>query len=219
MTQTDSFIEEVSDEVKRDRLFGYIRRYGWIAIVLIVALVGGAAWREYSAARTQSAAEAFGDALNGALVASEASERFAAVEAVPVNSSSERAVRDFLAADQAVAAEDYDAAQTLLNAAASDADLPAIYQQLALFKLATQASVNDDIASRRAILTDLNVAGQPLRLLAKEQLVLLDIQAGDTDAALTLAQTILDDAEVSQSLVQRMTQLVEALDAGSPAQD
>ena len=41
--QNDSFIDEVTEDLRRDRLFGVFRRYGWIAIALIVLVVAGAA--------------------------------------------------------------------------------------------------------------------------------------------------------------------------------
>ena len=42
MSDTDSFIDEVSEEVRRDRLFVLMRKWGWIPILLVVLLVGGA---------------------------------------------------------------------------------------------------------------------------------------------------------------------------------
>ena len=44
MSNPDSFIREVTEEVRRDRLYGYVRRYGWIAALLVLLVVGGAAW-------------------------------------------------------------------------------------------------------------------------------------------------------------------------------
>ena len=41
MSETDSFIDEVNEEVRRDRLYAALRRYGWIAIVAVLAIVGG----------------------------------------------------------------------------------------------------------------------------------------------------------------------------------
>ena len=67
MSETDSFIEEVTEEVRRDRLFGLMRRYGWIAVLAVLLIVGGAAYREYSRAAEQAAARALGDALLAAL--------------------------------------------------------------------------------------------------------------------------------------------------------
>ena len=51
MSDTDSFIEEVSEEVRRDRLFKLMKRYGWIAILAVLLLVGGAAFNEVRKAR------------------------------------------------------------------------------------------------------------------------------------------------------------------------
>ena len=58
MSDTDSFIDEVTEEVRRDRMFNLLRRYGWIAVVAVLLLVGGAAWNEWrlSQQRTQSEA-------------------------------------------------------------------------------------------------------------------------------------------------------------------
>ena len=46
--ETDSFIDEVTEEVRRDRLFALFRRFGWIALAIILIIVAGTAWREYS---------------------------------------------------------------------------------------------------------------------------------------------------------------------------
>ena len=46
MSETDSFIEEVTEEVRRDKLFGYLKKYGWIAVVVVVGAVGTTAWLE-----------------------------------------------------------------------------------------------------------------------------------------------------------------------------
>ena len=35
--QNDRFIDEVTEDLRRDRLFLMLRRYGWIAVALILA--------------------------------------------------------------------------------------------------------------------------------------------------------------------------------------
>ena len=37
--QNDSFIDEVTEDLRRDRLFLAMRRYGWIAVLAILVLV------------------------------------------------------------------------------------------------------------------------------------------------------------------------------------
>ena len=67
MSNPDSFIDEVTEEVRRDRLFRLFRKYGWIGVVIILGLVIGTAWTEWSKSRAEARAEAFGDAVIDAL--------------------------------------------------------------------------------------------------------------------------------------------------------
>ena len=46
MSDSDSFINEVSEELRRDRLFALMRRWGWLAGLVVLAIVGAAAWFE-----------------------------------------------------------------------------------------------------------------------------------------------------------------------------
>ena len=51
MSQNESFIDEVSEELRRDRLFALFRRWAWLGILIVVVAVGGAAWNEWRKAR------------------------------------------------------------------------------------------------------------------------------------------------------------------------
>ena len=82
MSDTDSFIEEVSEEMRRDRLYGYMRRYGWIAVLAILSLVGGAAWNEYSKSQARAKAQSAGNAILAALEADDPQERVKSLEAL-----------------------------------------------------------------------------------------------------------------------------------------
>ena len=64
VSDTDSFINEVTEEVRRDQLYGYLRKYGWIAAVAVVAIVGTAAYVEYSKATAAAEAQDGGRRLN-----------------------------------------------------------------------------------------------------------------------------------------------------------
>ena len=63
MSLNESFIQEVSDEVRRDRLFNLFRKYGWIGVCLILLLVGGAGINEWRKNKERVTAEQNGDEL------------------------------------------------------------------------------------------------------------------------------------------------------------
>jgi hypothetical protein len=215
MSDTDSFIEEVSEEVRRDRLYGYMRKYGWIAVLAILALVGGAAYNEYSKAQERAKAQTAGDAILAALEADEPNARVAALEAVRGQDITQgaKAVVSLMQAAEQGAADDAAGSQAALEKIAVDGSLPEIYRQIASFKAASQSDGSLSVEDRRVRLEALSAPGTSLRLLATEQLALIDIETADTEAALEKLQGIVVDAEVTAGLRQRATQLIIALGA------
>ena len=215
MSDTDSFIEEVSEEVRRDRLYGYMRKYGWIAVLAILALVGGAAYNEYSKAQARAKAQTAGDAILAALEADEPAARVAALEAVRGQDITQgaKAVVSLMQAAEQGAADDAAGSQAALEKIAVDGSLPEIYRQIASFKAASQSDGSLSVEDRRIRLEALSAPGTSLRLLAIEQLALIDIETADTEAALEKLQGIVVDAEVTAGLRQRATQLIIALGA------
>ena len=211
MSETDSFIDEVTEEVRRDRLFAMMRRYGWIAILAVLLLVGGTAYREYLRATEVAEAEAFGDSIIAALENDEASERVAAMSEIEAPSPAANAVLNMLIAAEEAVQDNGEAAAQLLNQTATDGDLPEIYRQIASFKALTRPENSMTAEERRVAFEAMAQPGAPLRLLAEEQLALLDIEAGDTDAALSRLNTILQDQELTPGLRRRASQLIVAL--------
>ena len=215
MSDTDGFIEEVTEEVRRDRLYGLLRRYGWIAVLAIVLIVGGTSYSEYRKAQIRGKAEALGDSMIAALGADESAARAVALAEIDADSPAAKAVlRLMTAAEQSSAGEDELAAETL-NAIALDGGVPEVYRQIAQFKSLTQQGDSTPLAERRQALESMANPGSPMRLLATEQLALIDVEQGDAQAAITRYQAILSDAEVTSGLQQRALQVIVAL-GGEP---
>jgi hypothetical protein len=209
MSNPDSFIEEVNEEVRRDRLFHLLRRYGWIAILAILLIVGGAAWSEYRKAQQRAQAEALGDAILEALASETGqSEALAGIE---TEGALATAVLRFAIASRLVEEGDETGAAETLDSIALMPDIPEMYRQMAQFKSAVLQGERTPAEDRRQTLELLAQPGQPLRLLASEQLALIDIETGDRDAALTRYQAIVADAEVTRDLQQRARQVIVAL--------
>mgnify|MGYP001793399361 CR=1 FL=1 len=201
MSDTDSFIEEVSEEVRRDRLFNLLRRYGWIAAALVVLVVGGAAFNEYRKAADRTEAQARGDALLAALEQPEPGDALTAV-------ASDGSVPALMLAAAALEEEgNYTAAADLLDQLAVMQDAPAIYRDVATLKSVMLRSDTLSADDKRTRLAGLAVPGNPLRLLAEEQLALVDIEAGDLEAANARLDMIEADAETSVGLRARVGQL------------
>ena len=214
MSDSDNFIDEVSDAVRRERLFGYIRRYGWIAIVLVLLLVGGAAYNEWSKASSRAAAQAQGDAILTALDAPDADARLSALEGVDATGGAQ-AIVQMLAAAEAMAAEDPAAAADALRAIEADSGLSNVYRQMATLKRVLLTASDTAPEDRIADLQPLLAAGAPFRVLAEEQVALAELEAGDRDAALNRLRALTQDTEASSALRQRATQLIMAL-GGAP---
>jgi hypothetical protein len=211
VSQSESFIEEVTEEVRRDRLFGLMRRYGWIAVMVVVLIVGGAAWNEWRKARDAAQAQRLGDAMIAALEANDDAARVAALEAIDVPSAGARTVRDFTTVSALIDAGDFAAAQDRLDAIAADGQTDPVYRQLAGFKSLLLKAGDMALDERRLGFEGLAQTSPMLRVAAEEQLALIEIESGDTDAAIARLERLRADAEATAGLRQRASQLIVAL--------
>ena len=209
LSNTDSFIDEVSEELRRDRITRLMKRYGWLAVVLVVAVVGGAAWYEWQRASERARAEAFGDAILAALETPTDAERRAALRGIEADGAQQGLLNLLIAAE--ALRDDRDAALAALAAAADDSALPQGYRQLAALKRIMLGGDTIDADERETVLSGLAQPGQAFRPLALEQLALLRLELGEGDAALAILRDLLDEPDVTESLRRRVTQLIVAL--------
>lgn len=219
MSNPDSFIDEVTEEVRRDRLFRVFRRYGWIGVVLVVAVVGGAAWTEWQKAQARARAEALGDAVLSALDTQDAAARLAALQ--PVSAQGDAAVMlALLALSEATASADPTARSEALarvEAAAAAPGVSPLWQDMAeLRRLSVPGAAID-----KAALQALAAPGRPFRVLAQELLAVDKLASGDRDGALADFRTLSQDAEAPSALRARATQMIVVLggETAQPGQD
>lgn len=213
MTNPDSFIEEVTEAVRRDRLFAVFRKYGWIAVLLVLGLVGGTVWTEWSKSRAEARAEAFGDAVIDALDHGTPAERREALLAIPTDGAQTALVQLILASDP-----DEDRAATLaaLDKIAADATVAPIYRDLATLRRVLVAGKDMAVADRRTALQGIAGAGRPYRTLAEELLAYLLVEEGKTDEAIAAMTALMQDQDASGALRARLGQVVTALGGTLP---
>lgn len=208
MSNPDSFIDEVTEEVRRDRLFALFRKYGWIAVLAVLGIVGGAAWNEWRKVQAEHRAEAFGDAVLEALDLGAPAERTAALAAVPTDGAQTAILKLLLASDPI---EDRAGALAALEALANDAGQPESYRDLAALRRVVIAGAEMPLADRRAALDPIAAPGRPYRTLALEQMAYLLVEEGKTEAAIAALTALLDDQESPAGLRSRAEQMIIAL--------
>jgi hypothetical protein len=217
LSENDSFISEVSEEVRRERLYRTLRRYGWLIAAALLLVVGGAAWHEWREARREAAAEATGDALRAALATPEPAARAEALAALAHGGNAP--VARIAEAGARLAAEDRTGAAAALEAVAADGATPELYRALAALQRVMVLGPELDRGERLAALDGLAAEGAPFRPLALEQRALVRLETGETEAALADLRAILDAPEAPEGLRGRARRLIVAAGGEAPDAD
>lgn len=218
MSDTDSFIEEVTEEVRKDKLFGYFKKYGWIAGLVVVLVVGGAAYSEWSKSKETAEARARGDAISAALGQETVAAQIAALDELSAASSDTSAIMIFQKAAILVGDGQKDAAFAALMDVSKDEDTSHVYREMALLKALIVGGKDMDQAERMASLNELAVAGGGFRQVAMEQIAVAKLDAGDTSGALAQLNQLLTEPGITAELRQRALQLLVSLGGEIPVQ-
>ena len=204
MSETDSFIAEVTEDVRRDRLFGLFRRFGWIPAALIVIIVSGTAYNEWSKSKADKLAQVRGDALLAAMDTVDEVARASALNEI-ASQGSENIVAQMLAAG----GKDENSIN-FLNAVIINTDQPEYIRDLAKLKLTMVPGAQ----TKEQKLKTLDILSQPggiYRNAAVEILVAFELELGNPNKAIEFLKSHIQDAEASRAQVQRMAELLVAL--------
>ena len=205
MSNNESFIQEVSEEVRRDRLYRILKKWGWIGIAVIVALVGGASFNEWNKDSKMNSARNLGDRVLSGVSNKDPIEL---KEIETSNISQDIFIKNLLSAIL-LSDNKLDASKKALE---EIRDLPSItktYRELNAFKLGLLLLKEDNLTSdeRFGVFEEFVEPGSPFRLLAKEQQALLLIEQGKLELAIIALSEISVDSETTASLKRRVTQL------------
>lgn len=207
MSETDSFIEEVSDEIRRDKLFAFFKKYLWVFVALVIFIVGGAAVNEYLKNKKETEAQAVGEAL----LAAQSTEDAGAFGAIADGDSSAAVLAKLDQAAILAFEGQAGAAAAILDGISSDGDVLPLYRDLALLKSVMINGQNMSAADLTSALASLTSVGAPFRLLAIEQRAIVNLRNGDTAAALNDLNEIINDSNATQDLRNRAQELTISL--------
>ena len=214
MSNPDSFIDEVTEEVRRDKLFAAFKKYGWIGAALVAVVVGGTAYTEWRKSTDAAQAQAFGDAVFAATEAADPVARRAALAAVPATGERAAVLNLLLASDPS---DDRTATIAALQKVEADATLPQVWRDLAVLRRVSLQGAELSLAERRGLLEPIAQPGRTFRPLAAEQLAYLLVEEGKASDAITALQALTEDQEAPAGLRSRAGQMIVAL-GGTPKQ-
>ena len=209
MSNSDSFISEVSEEVRKDRFSRVLRKWGWVGIVVVFILVGAAALNEWYKAKEISLSQSLGDKIIYALDNNDL-EILNNIETT--NDDKDILIKNIIFSIM-IDQNNFDEAKKVLNEIKEIPDANPIYNELNLFKLALlnkktgALSLPDQFSSFK----NLSDPGSAFRLLSLEQMALILIDQHKPKEAIQILNQLVEDSETSGSLYRRANQLLIAL--------
>jgi hypothetical protein len=204
VSETDSFIQEVTDEVRQDRMFRLWKRYGPYAVagvVGVVAISAGLSWMKHR--EVQKARETGGAFLAADIASVEDQETLIG----SVDGPAEVIARLRLAAAKATAG-DVQAAAVLYREVAGEAGLDPAYADLARLQAVRVGAAAMDPAEAIGELEPLTAEGAPYRLLALELRAILRLNSGDVEAAHADLSAIMLDPQATRASSERAVALL-----------
>jgi hypothetical protein len=212
--ETDSFVQEVDESLRQDRIMALARRYGlWVAGAFVVALLGVSGWmlwKDQTLKASRAHAEEYAAAQR---MAREGNLEGAKAEFERLTGDGPEVYRVMARMEHAalVALEgDLQAAVTEFDQAAEEADDP-LMREMAQLRAAYLVAETQDFAALQARLQPLIESESRLSYLARELLAIEAWEAGDNDLArdtlenLTLAfdapETVRERAQIALAVI------------------
>lgn len=219
MSDSDSFINEVSEEVRRDRFYAFLRRWGWLIGLVLVLIVGGTAAVEWQKYRREAAARDAGDQLRSALDTPEPAARAEALGAIARGDGGAALIARFAQAGALAEQGETARAAETLAAVASLKDAPPLYRAMANLQRVMLMGSGMDRSERLAALEGLVGEGAPFRPLALEQRALAYHEEGENERAIADLRAAIEAPGATEALTARARQLIVAFGGRDPAEE
>ena len=205
MSNNESFMQEVSEEVRKDRFYRILKKWGWVGIALIVALVGGASFNEWNKESTINSARNLGDRVLAAI----ASKDVIDLKEIEIKNVSQDIFIKNLMSAILFSDDKLDASKKALEEIGGIPRITKTYKDLNAFKLGLLLLKSGNLTGeeRFGVFEALVEPGSPFRSLAKEQQALILIEQGKIELAIKTLVEITDDSETTDTLRRRVTQL------------
>ena len=205
MVESESFIKEVSEEVRRDILFKTLKKFKWTIIVLITLLVGAVCGYEYykfdKNVKAQEIGEFFVSAIenlknNGQTVTEEVNNKFISVLIKLHEAKYFEEKGDIKSATAAY--------NHIINKY-GDHKFFNHYSKFQLYLMNPAKSIGD--TKKIEILDELSAPDGPLKLLALEQKLYVFVKINDIENIKLQIKLILSDQSITPEQVRRIKEI------------
>jgi hypothetical protein len=205
LSNNESFMQEVSEEVRKDRFYRILKKWGWVGIALIVALVGGASFNEWNKESKINSARNLGDRVLAAI----ASKDVIDLKEIEIKNVSQDIFIKNLMSAILFSDDKLDASKKALEEIGGIPGITKTYKDLNAFKLGLLLLKSGNLTGeeRFGVFEALVEPGSPFRSLAKEQQALILIEQGNIELAIKTLMEITDDSETTDTLRRRVAQL------------
>ena len=202
MVESESFIKEVSEEVKRDRLFKALNKFKWPLFALIVLLVGAVGGYEYYKFDKKSRAQKNGEFLisvieslkeNGQTVTEKIDNKFMSV-LIKLNEAKYFEEKGDM--------KSASAAYNHIISKYGENKFFNHYSKFQLYLMDPAKSLSD--VKKIKILDELSAPDGPLKLLALEQKLYLYVKINDLENIKSQVDLILSDQGITPEQVTRI---------------
>jgi len=205
MVESESFIKEVSEEVKRDKLFKALNKFKWPLFALIILLIGTVGGYEYYKFDKKRKAQENGEFLvsaienlnnNGETVSSEIENKFIAIL---IKLHEAKYFEEKGDIKRAKTAYNHLIDKHGGNRFFSD------YSKFQLYLLDPAESLGD--TKKIEVLDQLSAPDSPMKLLALEQKLYLYVKANDLENIKLLLKLISSDQAITPEQVSRIKEV------------
>ena len=216
MANPESFLEEVAEEVRRDRLFKFFKKNGWIIAFVILATLCASIAYEWRKNSEISRAKSNGDLLTLALEKSQKGNLEELLGLLSDNSPYLRPSSDLMAVTKLYYAEllyniDNDSSESMsvLKEIFSNESISTTLRQLAKIKYLLLFSGDNKV--KQNLIDELSSPDNHYRFLAQEHKVQTYLASGMSDEANRQIDILLNDLEVSEQQKRRLMDLKLAI--------
>ena len=216
MANPESFLEEVAEEVRRDRLFKFFKKNGWIIAFVVLATVCASIAYEWRKNSEISRAKSNGDLLTLALEKSQKGNLEELLDLLSDNSPYLRPSSDLMAVTKLYYAEllyniDNDSSESMsvLKEIFSNESVSTTLRQLAKIKYLLLFSGDNKV--KQDLIDELSSPDNHYRFLAQEHKVQTYLASGMSDEADRQIDILLNDLEVSEQQKRRLMDLKLAI--------